>query len=554
LDAAIIALLLGVHAWLAFDAAQRLTVTHDEYWHLPVGLLNLTTGRFDQDNLNPPLVRMWAALPLLAGAERPDNEAVERDAREHGDAFMRANRDEYHALFARGRTMIVLLSVLTGVLLAIWARQWFGRQSALLTVLLWAASPTALMSASLVTTDLAAALMFTATLYLLWRFARRPGYGGAAGFGICLGLAQLAKFTCLMLYPLAIVLWFVFRLARAERTESRGKCTQLWLIALSLSLLVVNMGYLFRGSLAPLESYHFGSKTLSHLARTLEPAGSLPVPLPLDYVEGIDRQRQIMESRHPVYLDGTLNTEGFPLYYLYAMWYKLPHTLQLLSVLVFVFVLRPCGEPRFVRFQLALLLPLALLLLAASGSGMQLGIRYILPVLPFLILFAGQSARWVDFSRYQVRSCLVVGVAVFIPLSLRFHPHHLAYFNELSGGPANGHAHLLDSNIDWGQDLRALKSYLDEQGVDRVGLAYFGMLPPSALEIDYFIPRARPLRPGWYAVSMNFAQGRPHTIRQPDGSIEPIGPNEFSHFRFLKPTARIGYSINVYHIPGGTGP
>jgi hypothetical protein len=137
-------------------------------------------------------------------------------------------------------------------------------------------------------------------------------------------------------------------------------------------------------------------------------------------------------------------------------------------------------------------------------------------------------------------------------LSVRHHPHHLAYFNELAGGPSNGHMHLLDSNIDWGQDLRALKQFLDENRIDDVGLAYFGTVPPSSLGIRYHVP-PRDSRPGWYAVSTNFLQGRPGGLRNPDGSIRLVDFDEFGYFRwFMKTPAlveRIGYSIWVFEIP-----
>lgn len=558
----LVGLMLCGHAGLAFDCARRLTVTHDEYWHLPVGLLNLSEGRFHFDNLNPPLVRAWAALPLFLSGERIHLENADADAFEIGDIFVSSVGERYDRLYAVSRSMIVILSVLTGVVIAVWARQWFGDAAALLATLLWSTSPTFLMSASLVTTDLGAALFFVATLYLLWRFAGQPTWRNASLFGLCLGLAQLAKFTSILLYPLAIVLWFAVRIGNDEINKgNRGGNLSKWGVALLLSLFVLNAGYLFQGSFSAFESFQFGSKALSKLSGLQEPLGGVPVPFPRDYVEGVDRQRHIMESAHPVYLDGQLQVEGFPHYNLMAVWYKIPHATQLFIVLTALFLVMPGGKRRLLRRQLVLLLPVALLFLIASGSGMQLGIRYLLPVLPFLVLFAGQSARWFDRKQYPARCVMIAVLAVLTPLSVRFHPHHLAYFNELAGGPVNGHAHLIDSNIDWGQDLRGLKHYVDENNINKIGLAYFGMLPPSELGIDYFIPwrqtdvvpSRQAVKPGWYAISTNFLMGRPHTIREPDGTVGQVGPHEFGVFRTLKPRARIGYSIFIYHVPERPG-
>ncbi len=242
--------LLALHVLLAFDCARRLSVTHDEYWHLPVGLLNLTTGRFDSDNLNPPLVRMWAALPLLATAEVPQplDDGVKRDAIGHGDAFLDANRDRYDNLFLRGRAMIVVLSLATGLIIAVWARSLFGERAAVLSVLLWSACPTALMNASLVTTDMGAAFFFALCGWTLWRHARHSTWKSAILFGLCLGLAQLVKYTALALYPLAVVWWPLMCIdLRAADTQSQPvKWTTIALqgvCALVISVAVINAGY-----------------------------------------------------------------------------------------------------------------------------------------------------------------------------------------------------------------------------------------------------------------------------------------------------------------------
>jgi hypothetical protein len=188
---------------------------------------------------------------------------------------------------------------------------------------------------------------------------------------------------------------------------------------------------------------------------------------------------------------------------------------------------------------------------------MQLGIRYVLPVIPFAILFASQAGGWLDFKTFPIRSLATAVLAAAMLLSVRYHPEHLAYFNELAGGPLGGREHLLDSNLDWGQDLGGLKKYLDEHTsrghavgnseVD-IGLAYFGTVPPAALGIRYQIPPANMPQPGRFAVSVNFEQGRPHWVRTPTGKIQPVDIGQFEYFGFFQPVARIGYSIDVFEL------
>jgi hypothetical protein len=284
------------------------------------------------------------------------------------------------------------------------------------------------------------------------------------------------------------------------------------------------------------------------IAQRLRPLASLPVPFPRDYLEGLDRQRHIMEGGHPVYLDGRWSLAGFPDYYVRAIAYKLPHAAQALVAVAAIFVVFPSRLRRQTRVQWLHLLPVVVVIGVASSIGMQLGIRYVLPALPFLFLFASQAARWLDWQRFRFRAVLLMSLIAALPASFRFHPHHLAYFNELSGGPIGGRRHLLDSNLDWGQDLHRLARYLEERQLREIGLAYFGMLPPAEIGIAYHLPPSWRAEPGWYAVSVNFALGRPHTIRNPDGTLRSADFNEFGYFRDFEPVARIDYSIDVYHI------
>ncbi|HUE17557.1 MAG TPA: hypothetical protein VMR25_25615, partial [Planctomycetaceae bacterium] len=225
-----------------------------------------------------------------------------------------------------------------------------------------------------------------------------------------------------------------------------------------------------------------------------------------------------------------------------------PHPLQLLALVTLLWLVIPGGIARRPSVQLMILLPAVVMIGVAEGSPMQLGIRYVLPAIPFLILFASQSARWLDYKIFPFRALTTAVLAAWMLLSVRYHPHHLAYFNELAGGPLGGREHLLDSNLDWGQDLGGLKEILDKHGWGEIGLAYFGTVPPSALGIAYHIPPSRIPQPGRFAVSVNFEQGRPHWVRTPRGEIRPVDINEFGYFRFFEPIARIGYSIDVFEL------
>jgi len=188
------------------------------------------------------------------------------------------------------------------------------------------------------------------------------------------------------------------------------------------------------------------------------------------------------------------------------------------------------------------------ILIPASASGNQLGLRYVFPVIPLLIVFAASAARdW--SSATTIRMGTVWGTGLLAIAALRFHPHHLSYFNELAGGPSRGVNHLVDSNLDWGQDLHSLRDYLHQHSSPKpLNLAYFGTASPSLLGIENQFPSSPQPQPGRYAISANFIAGRPHMLRDIDGRERQLALDELAPFRFFTPKAMMGYSIAYYEI------
>lgn len=554
---------LLVQMLLAADCARQSTPTHDEYWHLPIGLRMWKSGRFDDDVINPPPVRLWAALPLVLGNAKPGDVDSRLDVGDIGDAFWNANGDQVRFWFLMGRLMIIPLATATGLAIVLWSRSWYGERAALLTLALWTCCPTVIANASIVTHDLPLTAVWTLALLALVRFAEQPSWRHAIRFGLLLGLAPLAKLTGLILLPLSPALWFVLRLGRRQsgqfpiadgppKAPARPalRIASLWTVALLISLFVINACYLFRGTGTALGALKVNSSQLLAVQRS---AASLPIPLPTDFVAALDRLSQDLERRHPVYLDGEWSDRPFARYYAAALAYKLPISALLLILTGVIGLMRPRPESLDRRHAIFLLTAALVLPVLASGSSNQIGIRYVLPIFPLLFVFAGQAVRCLDLkqpaSAVQTWGFRIVWVTILaIPLALRFHPHHLAYFNSLAGGPSEGRWHLVDSNIDWGQDLHALKRYLDQQKINDVGLAYFGTVVPARIGMTSHRPPSRFPQPGWYAISVNFVQGRPHAIRDDNGDRTQVGIDEFGYFRFFEPVAKIGYSIYVYRI------
>jgi hypothetical protein len=202
------------------------------------------------------------------------------------------------------------------------------------------------------------------------------------------------------------------------------------------------------------------------------------------------------------------------------------------------------------RYELVLLIPaVAVLILVSSQTGFNRYLRYVLPAVPFFYIFASRAGKAFETKERVIQvlciACVVLGVAS----SLVVYPHSMSYFNEAAGGPKGGPKHLLDANIDWGQDLLELKKYVDQHPeVSPIGLAYFGYADPKLTGLSFRAAPAGPgfedwsetgPKPGWYAVSVNHLYGYRHY-----DSDKP----RYTYFQNFKPVATIGYSIYIFHI------
>ncbi|MGM0487599.1 MAG: ArnT family glycosyltransferase [Planctomycetota bacterium] len=453
-----------------------------------------------------------------------------------------------------------------------WATRLYGRLAGVVAAVLWATCPYVLGHGCLVGSDVAAGVVGAAAVYSFGRWLRNAQWLQAIIAGVVLGFAELCKFTLLVFYPLLPILWFVYRLsggpsATVSPREWLRQCVMLAAI-LVISVYVINCGYLFEGSLWRLERFQFKSVMFSGCkSLAAAPAegtnrftetwlGKLRVPLPAAMVQGIDEQRFDFERGLPSYLRGKWKRHGWWYYYLYALAIKMPLGTLVLMVLAVGATFVGHGRRISWRDEMVVVLSgVAVLMFVSSQTGFSIHSRYVIPVLPFLFVCVSKVAWLLELgaftpTRIGVAAIIVASLMWSVFSSLWSYPHSLSYFNELVRGPKNGGGHLLDSNIDWGQDLLYLKDWLDEHPeVILDGMACYSSYPPS------FVGIARaPLPPPWCDT---------HTQRS-SRSIANAGPRvgwfaisithlnradqRYRSFRRLEPTAMAGYSIYIYHI------
>ncbi len=529
--------LLFIHTGLLAYSAYVHSPTLNEPGHLVAGLSHWKFGRFELYRVNPPLVRMVAALPVMAAGYETDWSGFHqgpgaRPVFGMGSDFVAANGERSFFLFMISRWACIPFSWIGALTCYLWARDLYGRPSGVMACALWCFSPNILAHASLITADVGGTALGVAACYTFWRWLKEPTWTQAALTGIVLGLAELAKTTLILLYPLWPLLWVAYRWPDRNRMflQDWFREAGMLILRMAIGLYVLNLGYGFEGSLQPLNKFHFVSDLLtgrdlrnegekivsgSHDVKiprseisTSESAnrfadtwlGNLVVPFPRNYLLGVDVQQRDFERYYwPSYLRGQWQDHGWWYYYLYAVLIKVPLGTLILGFLGLVVKLTANSRLRAesIRETLILLaLPLFIFVVCSCKTGFSEHFRYVLPCFPFAFIWLSGMAMQLRDSRTKSDSyksptggniqdklgfTAVILLLWAVTSSLWTYPHCLSYFNESIGGPINGHKHLLGSNVDWGQDLRYLKW---SSAATQLPLACMTIYDPRTLEFN----------------------------------------------------------------------
>lgn len=505
--------------------ARASSLTFDEGPHIAAGYTYLRTGdlRLQPVHIHPPLANVLAAAPLLLQPDLPDPRRIDGWEIASLSAVTDAVVWQYPypaRMALAARLPIIWMTLLLVAVVCRWATDLWGPRGGLLALLLLAFDPNIIAHGSLVTTDMAVTLWGTVMLFLVARALRRPHAGYAAGAGIALGLALASKVSALSLIP---ALGILALLAPVRLRHRLGAA--LGGLALAALTLWAAYGFEFR------------------------PVSGFLLPLPAaTHLEIYRSLQDHYRLGHPAFLMGQNSDHGWWYYFPIAFALKTPLPTVLLALASLI------GRPNLELQALRRWAPLAafpLVYLASTPfSTVNIGYRHLLPVLPFLFILAGRAVRSTEYGRtsYSVfRVPLLVCLLAWLALgTLHVAPHYLAFFNELSGGPAGGYRYLVDSNLDWGQNLWQLRDWMRENGVGRVFYAHYSPARPEVygVSVDWLPPdpRAVPFTPldpapGVYAIGATVLQG----VYTPD-------LNTYAWFRARTPLARLGYALFLYRV------
>ncbi|MDY0042100.1 MAG: glycosyltransferase family 39 protein, partial [Desulforhabdus sp.] len=568
---------------MAVSSVLDKSATFDEPLHLAGGYGYWTQNEYLLSTENGNLAQRWAALPLLLGhytfpsGDRHDNFKASFD-------FFYNSGNDAKSMLLQGRVMISLLGVALGLLVYAWSSRLFGYAGGLISLVLYAFSPAILAHSRLATSDLVVTFCFAASLWSLWRLLHRISIATLAINCLALGALFVSKMSAVLIVPVGLVLLVIrlfvneplpIRLWERERSlTTRTSQIPVFLCVIVLQVMlvsgIVSAFYGFRYSAskpsaptmqkAPVQQKKAEVKPAAGAeakkrakqqpeARTKTARKAVTVPGYIKRIMQVNREFHLLPEAYlhglyvvtayslvrPAFFNGEYGTEGWRWFFPYCFLVKTPIPL---FIVLFLAALASAANWIRLRAQERLPLyksigksfyrtsPLWVFLLAywtvAVNTGLNIGERHILPVYPATFILAGAASGWLRFRSRLIPAILGILLLAFAVESLRIWPNYLAYFNQIVGGPKNAYRHLVDSSLDWGQDLPQLKKWMERNGLDAqsetaVYLSYFGngnptyyginaQRLPGYLDADLDRPELLSLQGGVYCISATMLQ------------------------------------------------
>lgn len=576
---------------MLFSMSQD-SLTFDELAHIAAGFGYLKEQDYRLNAEHPPLVKYIAALgadiaikPYFPTDTAPwQNETKNQWAQwDHGAIFLYQSGNDADAVIFWSRVPMILLTLLLGVLLYAWSYRCFGRSIALLTTALYAFSPTILAHGRYVTTDIGATLGFFIgiTTFILFLQNRTGARFFAAG--IAFGIAQLLKFSLILLIPMYGILILVWIWSRTDISNT-GERIRLFFAYTAQTIgigivgaAVVWAAYAQVTARYPLDRNLRDASTLlgtyrfrSHVAFT-ESLLQHRITQPLgQYLTGVLLANQRAAGGNTTYFLGAVSSKGSAWYFplLYAVKEQfMSHVLAAFALAGFLLRVintqTAAGVYNRIRVWIAsrfeligAVVVIGVYWIISLVSPLNIGLRHVLPTFPFIYVLiaygverffmvnASGSARWqtarIPHMLYAVILLLLASVAI------RAHPYYLSYYNTLGGGTENGYQIAVDSNYDWGQDFKRLRAYMDEHGIETIALDYFG-----GASRDYYLPgrvdgwwSARGAPQGYFAISSTLREG---ALAPWDKALTPPKPEEaYPWLHGKEPIGRAGMSLFIY--------
>ena len=596
-----VVLLLGMFFALALASSWNDSAIIDELAHIPAGYSYVFLLDYRLNPEHPPLAKDLAALPLaLARVTFPTDVPSWRDDVNgqwaQGASFLYESGNDPDRMLRLMRFPLIALAVAFGWLLWAWTRRHFGPRVALLTLFLYALSPTIIAHSRYVTTDLAAMFGFFIGIVAFTRFLTEPSAKNIFIAGLAFGVAQLLKFSLILLLPvyaIFLIAWAAskIQLLPKDRIRLLGRTTLNTLGIGAVGLAVIWIVYAFHVWNYPPERQLRDAEYILTSFRFRSWAGfdlwlignSWTRPIG-QYLLGLFMVLQRAAGGNTQYFLGAISAAGDARYF--PTLYLLKETLAL-HILTLIALTTACarvakapvkslptvlGWIRDHFFQFGALTFIGVYWASSLSSTLNIGVRHVLPTFPFIYILVAKEIvtwlrpwrtstvtnRWQAFRRlFDIyagslpRYLLVYGLLAWAAISVIVaFPHYLSYYNAFGGGTREGYRIAVDSNYDWGQDLKRLAAFSEANGIGDIRVDYFGGGSPRYYLGDTFEPwssaKGYPPGGGWFAVSATFQMG---AYGEPVEGFVRKAEDSYEWLRPFRPVARAGKSIFVYNLP-----
>jgi putative flippase GtrA len=553
-------LLLGFVATISIILAKNDSGTVDEVAHIPSGYSYVAYNDFRLNPEHPPLAKAVSGIPLLFTKNVELTKSAAWDDINQWEAgwdfIYRLGNDADQVLFLTRLPMIILLLIL-GIYLYKFAAELFGRKVAVLVLTIFAFYPDLLAHGHLVTTDIAAALGFTLAIYYFYHYTKEKSKKSLVVAGIAFGIAQLLKFSSFLLIPIFFI--YALYLAYRERKTAGGFLKAFWpefkstLLLGIVSLFIIYFVYLpFVWNTPSGIEHQLIESNLTNDIRTLPLRNFLhffensPLLRAIGhYILGVFLVFGRVGGGNSTYILGHFSDKSISWYFPVAWLLKTPLPIILLclsGITTFVWgLIKRVKKDYWISWLI--LTPIVIYWLVTLKGSLNIGIRHLMPTIPFVLLFIGYQLKPVMNSTKIGWQKIIVGFLVvwLAAGTIVNYPNYISYFNELTFGMEK-HDILVDSSLDWGQDLKRLQKYVEDNNIESIKIDYFGGSVP-----EYYIPGAKKWRSGYgpttgyLAVSATFFQF---------SKMVGVSENKWSYdwLEDYQPKAIIGNSILVFYI------
>ena len=542
-----VAAILAIVGVLEVRSARGETQTWDEGIHIVAGYSYLKFGDYSWNAEHPPLVKIVSALPLMwmGLTARPDGaDGKRQDQVQYGIDFLYRNRRDADTILLATRSANILLTLLFALAVAWWTRLRYGPAAGLAAAALCAFDPNLIAHGRYVTTDFPVTAFFFFACVLWVEYLERATWRRLLAAAAAIGLALITKFSAVLLIPSLLILYVACWIRRPKEFPIRRAAIAAGTVIATVVLMVSVIYWP-----ETVRCWRTQVPRLSTLVVRNNPTGQIlyffgrKLHLPAHgYLTGLNAVADHNAGGHSSYLLGMRSDKGW--WYYFPVVFAVKSTMAALAaaMLLLAAALWQAWKREWISpMALGLALPPLLYFVFSMTSGINIGMRHILPVYPFLYVGA---AAWLT-SRPDRRGVYVLTALVALQVGecARITPDYLAFFNELAGGPGRGPEYLVDSNIDWGQDVKKLGAWLDAHaGTRRVRLYYFGNTQVRYYGIDEMGFPGPLDQKGWDEIDEYCVAN----VTPLEGGYVPLA--DLAPLRLREPIAKVGWSMYVYDL------